>query len=545
LSSASGTINVEWECGSIESTTSGWYEETYDVIATTSNAQGTITSTTPAFGETLPGGETLYARSADISAMAGQASVYITFRHHNCTDENILGIDNIVVKTPLANDAQMMTCTAAAFVATGNTVTIAGDIMNNGSNTITAMDVTWDDGTGPYTDNLTGLSIAAGATYAYSHATQLNVAAVTAYNLTVSVSLVGDADPSNDAINHTVSGLAFIPTRYPVIEEGTGTWCGWCPRGAVAMDYMTATYTDFIGVAVHNGDPMTVTAYDNGAGFSGFPGMNVNRKYLGESVSSGGMESFYNQTKAEVTIADITITGANMNMTTRDLQIDVSSLFAADVNTEHRFACVLVESGITGTSSGYDQANYYAGGGSGVMGGYENLSDPVPAAQMTYDHVGVALIGGYAGQSGSIPASNLANSTASYTFNYTVPATVDENNCKVVAMIINSATGEIMNARETNMMVVGVQEISALNKWSVYPNPTTGNSFISYDLNAASDVSVEVIGMLGQVVFTQNLGEQFGAQVLNVNLSGLNAGIYMVNLVVDGKTVSKRINLMK
>jgi hypothetical protein len=46
------------------------------------------------------------------------------------------------------------------------------------------------------------------------------------------------------------------------------------------MDYMTATYPDqFIGIAVHNGDPMTVTAYDNAANFSGFPGSNIIAHY--------------------------------------------------------------------------------------------------------------------------------------------------------------------------------------------------------------------------------------------------------------------------
>ena len=48
-------------------------------------------------------------------------------------------------------------------------------------------------------------------------------------------------------------------------EEATGTWCGWCPRGAVALNWMDHDYEGYWqGIAVHNGDPMSDADYDNG-----------------------------------------------------------------------------------------------------------------------------------------------------------------------------------------------------------------------------------------------------------------------------------------
>lgn len=53
--------------------------------------------------------------------------------------------------------------------------------------------------------------------------------------------------------------------RVHLIEEGTGTWCGWCPRGIVMMEYIAEKYPDFFArAAIHKSygtsrDPMQVS----------------------------------------------------------------------------------------------------------------------------------------------------------------------------------------------------------------------------------------------------------------------------------------------
>lgn len=47
------------------------------------------------------------------------------------------------------------------------------------------------------------------------------------------------------------------PDKKVWVEEATGTWCGWCPRGEVYMNYLYAKYPEhFVGIAVHQKDPM-------------------------------------------------------------------------------------------------------------------------------------------------------------------------------------------------------------------------------------------------------------------------------------------------
>lgn len=75
-----------------------WPAEYYSVmISTTNSSPASFTNTL--FSETLTNGDWLY-RSLDLSAYAGQ-SVFIAFRHHNCTDQFVLKLDDVLMP-PLA-----------------------------------------------------------------------------------------------------------------------------------------------------------------------------------------------------------------------------------------------------------------------------------------------------------------------------------------------------------------------------------------------------------------------------------------------------------
>ena len=86
--------------------------------------------------------------------------------------------------------------------------------------------------------------------------------------LTFTISNVNGAGADGDANDNvgTININPIVPAagKMVVSEEGTGTWCGWCVRGAVYMDLMAAKYSNYwAGIAVHNGDPMVVATYDS------------------------------------------------------------------------------------------------------------------------------------------------------------------------------------------------------------------------------------------------------------------------------------------
>ena len=60
---------------------------------------------------------------------------------------------------------------------------------------------------------------------------------------------------NDDTLSISVTGTYAAPGKIVVGEEGTGTWCGWCPRGSVAMNWMDEKYYGYWqGIAVHNND---------------------------------------------------------------------------------------------------------------------------------------------------------------------------------------------------------------------------------------------------------------------------------------------------
>ena len=72
-----------------------FFSETYSVTVTTSSAQADILAATPVFTGTLDfqGGE---EKSINLDAFIGQ-DVYIAFRHHDTTDQWLIGLDNLRV----------------------------------------------------------------------------------------------------------------------------------------------------------------------------------------------------------------------------------------------------------------------------------------------------------------------------------------------------------------------------------------------------------------------------------------------------------------
>jgi hypothetical protein len=238
-------------------------------------------------------------------------------------------------------------------------------------------------------------------------------------------------------------------SKYVVIEELTGTWCQWCPRGHVIGRQLSQDYDNIIFVAIHTGDPMSYEEYVMASGLTGAPTGNVNRKYLGEVT--GQWESLAQDEMAIDPPAYITVS-TTYNEATRELEATVSAEFVENLSGDYRLGGLVVEDGVTGPSPAYDQSNQYAGGGNGSMGGYENLPSPVPANMIAYDHVARYLLGGYDGEEGSLPENLVSGQTYSLTFNYTLPENYDPEYVRVAGWLIDQGNGHILNAGKSQYL---------------------------------------------------------------------------------------------
>lgn len=99
--STNPTVFLSWGAGSTETTASTYYAEYYSVYVVSNPAMLLTGTYPPAVWEgTLSAGEMIEWKSIDVSAGAGgQSSVYVVFRHHNCTDMFRLWVDGISLTT--------------------------------------------------------------------------------------------------------------------------------------------------------------------------------------------------------------------------------------------------------------------------------------------------------------------------------------------------------------------------------------------------------------------------------------------------------------
>jgi len=155
------------------------------------------------------------------------------------------------------------------------------------------------------------VNIAPGQTQTISHSSQVNYSAVDGKDITVTIDNINggaDGDMTNNSSDAKFNTLSQSGTKAVFIEEATGTWCGFCPRGAVGMDYMATTYPNtVVAVAVHNGDPMAVAEYDNGLGnyISGYPSGVVDRTLADVDPAQASLIAAYNAQINEIVPVDL------------------------------------------------------------------------------------------------------------------------------------------------------------------------------------------------------------------------------------------------
>ncbi|CAN5487333.1 hypothetical protein BH11BAC2_BH11BAC2_01490 [soil metagenome] len=441
----------------------------------------------------------------------------------------------------VAEEAELTSLNVTQFVTVPGSSNIAGSITNYGANPINTITIKWENAGNVYSDTKTGLNIPFASSYSFTHATPLSVPNAITYPVKVWIELAGDANQNNDTLNAVVSGLTFLPNKKVVFEEATGTWCGWCPRGAVFMDSLSNVHpNDALLIAVHNADPMTNVIYDAGIGglIGGYPSGLVDRYNIDVDPSSFFVH--YANRINDVAPMDVNV-GVTYDANTTVMTIELSATLASDLAGDYRFNAVVVEEDVTGTASNYNQTNYYANNAQGVMGGYEVLPNPVPAAQMHYDHVGREILGGWDGQAGSMPATMTANGVYTYTFNYTVPVSYDISQMHVIGWVTDP-NGRILNANRGDLAVGIAQPAASTFTADLFPNPTTSaNSNLVINLQKSAPVTVEIYDMTGKMVRSNSSTLSAGEYQYSLNLAGLQAGVYNVNILANGEKLNKRL----
>ena len=79
-------------------------------------------------------------------------------------------------------------------------------------------------------------------------------------------------------------------------------------------------------------------------------------------------------------------------------------------------------------------------------------------------------------------------------------------------------------------------------KWAVLGNPVANNSWVQLQLDKKANVSLQIISINGAIIKTINKGNiAAGTYSIQLNLPNTNTNMYIVRLVVNGETFSKKI----
>jgi len=93
---------------------------------------------------------------------------------------------------------------------------------------------------------------------------------------------------------------------------------------------------------------------------------------------------------------------------------------------------------------------------------------------------------------------------------------------------------------------VGVDEITTVTNFSVYPNPANEIVNVSYELASAGNVSLTVTDISGKVIMSNDLGVQTaGSYKSNLNTASLANGVYFYTLTVDGISTTTKMTIAK
>jgi thiol-disulfide isomerase/thioredoxin len=426
---------------------------------------------------------------------------------------------------------------------------IRASVTNNGTDgVLESFDASYTDGVSSGNASFTGLSVAPGESYDFvfdtDYTIQENINNITLRIANVNGTTTVDDNGCNDLQRVFFTPMTAREGKKVVIEEGTGTWCGFCPRGAVFMDAMDLKYPDhFIGIAVHNGttDPMVIPAYDNALNFGTFPNSTTMR--ITEQDPSQIEPTILNFLSLPA-VATFEI-GALFDEDTRDLDISVLTTFQNNINGDYRLSVVIRED-----HANYNQVNYFAGGAT-VMGGYEDLPDPVPFTTMVHNLVARALLGGFGGQTISSNGA-VAGDTRLVNFNYNVPADYDMENMKIIAILTqpggainNGELSSVDDALQNGFLLSSTQDPIVSEATHIYPNPVTDQMNVKLDLQEAQEVSISIFDAMGKLVAKRNYGKQSGQLLFPYNTADYDTGVYYLHITVGAKFTTKKIIVTK
>lgn len=444
-------------------------------------------------------------------------------------------------------DAALTKVFLPEHVAIGEEIRVSGIVQNVGSHQIISHDVSYTvDGGEEYTELYNDLILQPNETNEFIHTNKwtANEAGIHIFKVWVghvddgTDFTVGDENPTNDTLYIPVTVRLGNPSpKRVLLEEFTGTWCGWCPDGALKIDEILDLYPETIVLSYHNGskDNMTTEIGDELAKtFYPFnPSAMVDRKVFDDQTTPILQRSLW-LTMVEQQLNEFSPLALEINHdyenSTRKLNLEVSLNFSDyPLGKEIRLNVLLVEDSISGGGPGWDQKNFYSNNPDYKDHPFYNEPDPIPG--YTHRHVFRESFTGTWGE--SVAQTVYPGESISYTYSRILPVNYDQEKVSVVAFVNyydeENNILQVINAQEEELLISsGIGDLQKLNL-KLYPNPCYDYAILEYAGNSEL-FELDITDCYGQTVRRIKKEYLLTGTKIYLNFSGLPAGCYFLRL---------------
>lgn len=424
-----------------------------------------ITLSAGANQETTAGEWTRYRY--DLSAWAGK-NIYLAFVNQNYNQSAVF-VDNVSVQRELLYTIGFAN---AGRVVGKNEIQLNGQFTVKTDQPVSSISLVLKDADGKEVSRTGWPSVSGNIKdrpipFAFPQTLPLTIGRQNDYTIDVQL------DELQDVYKGSILDLSFEPVKRVVLEEMTGVDCPNCPLGILSIEKCEKAFGEqFIPVSIHTytGDPWmgNLEAYSQFLGLNAAPSARINRTagtyYPFVSVGGEYKDTYpesplwYDivaQELSRLAPCDINLT-AVQSENGKNIDFSTSLRYAVNADNQQLSLFVIVmENGLE-----YYQANNLGSLEMDILGpwGAGGINSGAYAYPVTHNDVVRSVIGQtFSGTIGLFPATVEADKTYTSNFSASFPQAIEKvENATAVAMLIDSQSGEVVNACRTR--VLGHQE---------------------------------------------------------------------------------------
>lgn len=337
---------------------------------------------------------------------------------------------------------------------------------------------------------------------------------------------------------------SIVCSYYPrtlLVEKATANWCNNCPVGNLVSNALKDRFHDeAVMIEIHSSDPYSCAPYITGITrwLLAYPSFIYNRK---SSCIQNSMrdEDVIKKAVLIPTIAQVDMKVERSQADKALLNLSTQTEFAINLDNSsevYKLGYAIVEKSTQGASQSNSSSLLSSGE-------YYYLPNTIPGDTYLFHNVAREGNTAFQGVENSLPVDIESGEKYSFTYALSLPDKfIDADNLFVVAFILNTVTGEVLNAtcQDIPVNATGIEgSITAVH--GEITVLTVGNS--SYSIcfeDLESPYTIELVGLDGRVA-DRKTGMPIASGV-NVGYSGYK-GCYILKINQRNYSVTQKIIL--